>query len=225
LKGWLVFRKGSADLQTVDFTVERYVGSGVLAKPFVFGGGLAAVLFLLRHWTLRRRFREAGRAGPNLGDRLRTGEDTWTFDGSWASNFTAVGALLGTLLTSKDFLSDALSGLSLTAFLGLSLFFGFLALLAPIAFAAASNAGHGTYGGLMLAGFLTTAAAAGQLASIAIMLSEGAVETWGAVVVALGYVTLGIYAWRSIADLVVPTWRTDVAAPLQPQPGRKSPIL
>jgi hypothetical protein len=127
------------------------------------------------------------------------------------------------LLSSKDFLSDALSGLSITSFLGLSLFFGFLALLSPIIFAALSSDGHGTYGALLAAGFVTSAAAAGQLGTIAIMLGQGNVKGWGAAVVIPGWILLGVYAWRSMTHLVVPTWRTNLTA--TPEPGRKSPIL
>jgi hypothetical protein len=82
LEGWLVFRKQGSDIQTMDFTVKRFVRAGSLEQPFIFGSGLAALLFVFRHWTFRRKFKTAGRPGPFLTTQLRTGDTKWDFSES-----------------------------------------------------------------------------------------------------------------------------------------------
>lgn len=60
------------------------------------------------------------------------GTPKWDFSNSWATTLTAVGALLGTLLTIPN--SSNVTGINLLS--GLSLFFGLLALGAPLIYTA-----------------------------------------------------------------------------------------
>ena len=65
------------------------------------------------------------------------GLPSWDFSNSWASNFTAAGALLGTVLAA-GILSDTRL-MSSNSYAGLSLFFGGLVVIAPFIFTATSR--------------------------------------------------------------------------------------
>src|SRR5438874_1354013 len=64
------------------------------------------------------------------------GEINWSFSDSWASNLTALGALLGTILAASGVIPKGASPLSTRGLAGLSLLFGFLVLLAPVLYSA-----------------------------------------------------------------------------------------
>ncbi len=74
---------------------------------------------------------------PSELHKLFLGLPNWDFSTSWASNFTAAGAILGTVLAA-DILSDTRL-MSSNSYAGLSLFFGGLVLIAPFIFAATSR--------------------------------------------------------------------------------------
>ena len=186
-----------------------------LAVVGAFLGG--ALLILVRFLSLKEPTE-----GPDKRYRtatlLKEADAKWSFTQSWASNITALGAILGTVLAASGWVSQTLSEFSTTQFAGLSLFFGALVLLAPLAYSAmrrevdaedapGTDFQYGSYGGLLLAALLTTWAVLGQLSTLAILL-------WNADLQFLAQLGLGVvliaalcilvtYIWRSIAILVV----------------------
>jgi hypothetical protein len=213
--GWLVLHRDTDDVdQVIDFTVTRVVGASVLSKPVIGAVLLPAILLLWKDRDLRHRFKKEN-ASLIWKTPLRISDPKWSFTESWASNIAAVGAILGTVLASKDFVTDALSGLSIAGFVGLSLVFGLVALFAPVVFAALMYDGKGTYGGLMLAGYVTTCAIVGELLTLAILVHRGGMpQVLGLVVNFFAWGVLTVYLWRSIDDLVVPgTLPTAAEAP------------
>jgi hypothetical protein len=65
---------------------------------------------------------------------LRLGPANWDFSSSWGSTFTAVGALLGTVLSATTLSNATL--MSSKSYAGCNLFFGGLVVIAPFVFAA-----------------------------------------------------------------------------------------
>ncbi|MCX4564684.1 hypothetical protein OHA02_52355 [Streptomyces phaeochromogenes] len=60
----------------------------------------------------------------------------WRVDDSWLTNISALGAVLGTVLTTTGFVDDWLPGVSLGPLLGLNLLYGVFVLFAPVVYAA-----------------------------------------------------------------------------------------
>ena len=195
-------------------------GSALLKAPLV-GLVLVAFLILARHLVVKSRFNKADKV--RTASATATGQPTpgkqtlswktplalpgdaskWTFKESWASNLVAVGALLTTILASKEFVADELSGLSIGGFLAVNFFALLMALLAPIAFNAFADNGNSTYAGLLAAAFLTTWAVVTQIGTLAAMVYRGGYHiAIGVLVVAIPLGIVGIYVWRSIGDLV-----------------------
>lgn len=103
-------------------------------------------------------------------------ESAYNTKDSWATNITAIGALLGTILGATGFLAEAVPWVSTGRFTGLSLLFGGAVLLAPLLYVAFGTrmdiGGRKTFGtrfGLLLAGVVTLTAVIGGLASLAIL--------------------------------------------------------
>ena len=113
----------------------------------------------------------------------------WKYTDSWATNVTAVGAILGTVLSTGGFLSSALPGVSAVSFTALNLVFLGMIAAAPLVFAtwtapepsgekptelapAAKNVG--TTLGFAAASALTLTATIGELATIALLVYMGA---------------------------------------------------
>lgn len=203
--GQLVFSSSqSTTPQSADFMVERVVTASVLAKPVAGAALLPLVFLIVLHRYLKGVYRRNQRE-LHWSTELRVTDAKWSFSESWASNITAVGAVLGTVLAAGDFIDDSLSGLSLTGFVGLSLLFGFVALFAPMIFSAFFRNGKATYVGLILSAYVTCFALVGQLSTLAIMLHRGGTpQAWGMSLMVLAWVVVGFYLWRSIYDLVVP---------------------
>jgi hypothetical protein len=65
-------------------------------------------------------------------------DSSWSFKDSWLTNFSALGAILGTLLAASGLFDEIMPGVSTAYFLGLNVLFGGLVLSAPVIYAAAS---------------------------------------------------------------------------------------
>jgi hypothetical protein len=223
--GTLVLQAEDGAVQVLPFTVRRVLTPFVTFRPVLVAVLIAGGWMFAIHLSIKSRLH-----GKVSWKRpLAVGDEKWSFSDSWASNLAAVGAILGTILASKDFVVDALSGLSVTAFVGLSLGFGFLAVLAPLAYTALKENATGTYGGLVAASFLTTTAVFGEISTVYLMFDRGGANRAAAfsVFLATGLLIL-LYVWRSVRALVLPPSTTDAegrtVTPAR-QLGRTAPIL
>jgi hypothetical protein len=173
----------------------------IIFGSLLIGGGLAA----LRAVTLHDR----------LAYRLAT--PGWDFSKSWASTFTVVGAVLGTILASLV-LPDTPERFSKETLAGMNLVFGVAILVAPFLFAATESPrlvkkddslqvqGQGTVAGYLLACAVTLTGVLGQLATVFFLLGE--IETKGAlpdealvflvVLLAIAALLVLLYAWRTM---------------------------
>lgn len=145
----------------------------------------------------------AFRSQKSLNDRLGLGD--WDFSGSWATNLAAIGSVFGIVIGASS--SLPWSDVEVAAIV-LSVLFGALTVLAPIAYSAfqdyQSSKPEGTLGGFYLACGLTVWAALGELVAagaffvhIAQQLSPLVIALFFALVVfALG--TVLRYAWMSM---------------------------
>lgn len=98
------------------------MGLVTLNTAMLVWGALAyalVVLILIFPWRTRQ-----------LCDRM--GPEVWDPKQSWASTVTAIGALLGTVLSARDLPIKTEGGTIKTEFLGMSIFFGALILIAPL---------------------------------------------------------------------------------------------
>src|SRR5205823_2495246 len=100
--GWFVVNDASklGAPVTVPFQVHEVIPGGVLSTVLWLSAALALLLIFAVAITLSGR------------EKTITEGPTWSFKDSWASNLTAVGAILGTVLAASGFLSDVLPGLS-----------------------------------------------------------------------------------------------------------------
>jgi hypothetical protein len=179
--------------------------------------GIAMIIIFISCVKLRRVLR--------LGDPL--GPVNWSFTDSWATTLTAVGALLGTILSSTDALPEKTELLTKGGFAGLSLFFGLLTLVAPLLFRAFARVPkiaprepkdppyhQGIVGVFLAATAITLWAVIGQLGTAIVLLQEVAAAaaltpslSWlflAFLVASLAFVAL--YAWRTIeATITAPT--------------------
>jgi hypothetical protein len=168
------------------------------------------------------------------------GEVNWSFSNSWASTMTAGGAFLGTILAASVIPASAVP-FSAGALAGLNLLFGFIIVLAPLAFSATSRINKpasgdtgpdyaGYIGLFLVAVLLTIWATLGELATIVILLNELQSGTLSSALTWLFFVLLLIsiastcfYAWGTIEatiDYVNPP--TDGAPPaLGPEPAAR----
>lgn len=182
---------------------------------------IAFVLVLTRWATLTD--------GPGLSASL--GEVNWSFNDSWATTLTALGALLGTILSTTGVLPASPRPLSTAALGGLNLLFGLLVLLAPLLFSSFARARgskegdegpsyEGTVWAFLVSCVLTIWAVLGELVTIFVLLQElvaGALSeslSWlFLILTALGAVLLGIYSCGTIkATLSFRTETTESAA-------------
>jgi hypothetical protein len=163
---------------------------------------------------------------PRLAYRITT--PGWDFSKSWASTFTVVGALLGTVLASTA-LPDTPERFSKETLAGMSLLFGVAILLAPLLCAVAERPreveekdgtkhwqGQTTVAGYLRACALTLTGVVGQLVTVFFLLSEieakgglpgGALDFMG-VLLGLALLLVLIYAWRTM-DLTAQNAKED----------------
>jgi hypothetical protein len=112
---------------------------------------------------------------------------TWSFKDSWATNVTAIGAVLGTVTGSTTFFPSASGAANPNAlsFITLFIFLGGAAGLSPLIYASlAVKPPHnhpdfvsGTVGGLLLANTVTLFATLGELATVGMIVDVSSVTT------------------------------------------------
>lgn len=193
--------------------------------------GLSILLVAARWWSLKK---------PRPRMNAPMGEVNWSFSNSWASTMTAGGAFLGTILAASVIPASAVP-FSAGALAGLNLLFGFIIVLAPLAFSATSRINKpasgdtgpdyaGYIGLFLVAVLLTIWATLGELATIVILLNELQSGTLSSALTWLFFVLLLIsiastcfYAWGTIEatiDYVNPP--TDGAPPAPgPEPAAR----
>ena len=181
----------------------------------VFSLGVAALLCAAR-WSLSQ---------PKPDDRLLAG--TYDPNGSWVTNLTAVGSILGILLGNSSSLPAG--DLTVPAIV-LSVFFGVLIILGPIAFKALSvpdkpgTKTEGTVLGFFLAGGLSLWAAVGEVVTAAgflLGLRQKLPASFVGIflgVVALAVIILLRYAWLQMGVIV-----KSAVAPPPPGPDEVRP--
>jgi hypothetical protein len=133
----------------------------------------ALLLALARWWKLPQDLKEKLKTVDELGTA------SWDFSQSWASTLTAVGALLGTLL-SEEFLPDKMQLLSASEYAALNFIFGVLIVIAPLVFNGARKiAGEseakqyvGSVRWFFFASTVTLWAVLGEVITIFLMLGE-----------------------------------------------------
>ncbi len=194
----------------------------------IFGSFLAAVLFSIARAVKLR---------PRLNYLLSS--PTWDFSKSWASTFTVVGGLLGTILSSLV-LPETTERFSKATLAGLNVLFGVAILLAPLIFAASEtlqrltnkspeSQPQGTVGGYVAASALTLTGVFGQLVTVFFLFDE--IERGGALTDAalffmvalllLAVIIVVLHAWNSIgwtAANATPPPSTAPPAERAPQP-------
>jgi hypothetical protein len=189
-----------------DVTFDVSFDSRWWVNAIIFGSLLfAGVLTLWRAVKLRGR----------LGHRLAT--PNWDFSKSWASTFTVVGALLGTILSSVAF-PESPERFSKETLAGMNLLFGVAILVAPFLFSETERArlvmkdgasqvqAHGTVAGYLRACALTLTGVVGELVTVFFLLAElqsnGALPDEGlillGVLLAIAWALVAVYAWKTM---------------------------
>ena len=159
------------------------------------------------------------------GQHLRTlGPATWDYSSSWASTFTLVGALLGTVLAQSGVLPQPTRYLSSRAsYAGLNVAFVIITVLAPLVYTALSSGEppqrgmgvgrphyQGFVWGFLLATVLTLWGSLGQVVTVIFLLREIAASdglSSSATIALDGLLGMSIllfcvYSWRGIAWIV-----------------------
>jgi hypothetical protein len=145
----------------------------IAVSSLALGAGLVVALLLAKHWLTASKL------------KTRMGSVNWDPGKSWASSFTVIGALLGTILATKGVMPDKLIYLALAGYAGLQLFFGILVVVAPFLYLATSSpveitnpqAGNqpqlqGYVWSFAVTSGLTLWAVLGELATIGLLLAE-----------------------------------------------------
>ncbi len=205
--GWLAISDDtrSGPPATVPFQIRELVPGWVFVRVLLFSL-LGALLVCLVVNRILQVFPPANVTSITWSSTIYPGS-TWTFKDSWASNLTALGAIVGTALAASGFLSDVLPGLSTGMFVGYGLVYGSLVLLAPVIYTALyDKEGKPTYGGVLVAGGLTVWATIGELITVAQLVARGGLpSTWGYVAVIAGVILFAVmvaYMRASIAPLL-----------------------
>jgi hypothetical protein len=167
---------------TLRFTLGRDIGELVYWYPVMFSL-IAAALYVIAMLLVIHFGR--GKFG-HLRDAVATGSG-WSFSDSWLTNFAAVGAILGTVLSASGFLPDILPGVSTWRFVGLSLLFGAFVTVAPVIYSAANKwewskkdgspdtlVAVGRVCGVILAAGATVAGVFGELGTLLTLTAEAA---------------------------------------------------
>ena len=155
---------------------------------------------------------------PSLGQRL--GPPSWRFSDSWASNVTAVGAVLTAVVVS-GLAAPAGRYVSPPGVAALAVFWGFLVVLAPFVYSATSSpvtppgsplpsggglALEGTVGAFLVSSAITVWAVLGQFATLALLVADltgpRGVFRMALVVLVAAAAMLVRYAWCSILWVV-----------------------
>lgn len=177
---------GNPDIPTLKAEVAtvREVGGWDYGPPLVVSvlAGAAFAGLSRVAWSTRREYRTAGGS-------------SWTFSGSWLTSVTAISTALAGVLAASGFVTELLPGIPLGHFLGLSLTFGGIVVAAPMAFSMFQvtewvkgtptkdepdpelvQVVNGRFKGVILAGALTCAGVAGQLAMLFVLTGMSQVD-------------------------------------------------
>jgi hypothetical protein len=120
------------------FTVRRQLtGASSLWTPLWIGLGLVLVLVALVAGIGVKTMdnRRVRGLGPRLLGATLYAPAAWTFGGSWATNFTALGAVIGGVLTATGAVAGIVPGVDLSRIGLLFAIFGVFAVIAPLVFA------------------------------------------------------------------------------------------
>jgi hypothetical protein len=204
--GTLIVDSNKTPAVSVPFVIKEVVPGRVLFDVLLWSAILGALTCIGAHFAIRWGARPPNTNPPKLTDEVEPAQ-TWSFSGSWASNLTALGAILGTVLAATGFLTDVVPGISTGMFVAISLLFGFLVLVAPVIFVAMHDrSGKPSYLGLLVAATFTLWAAIGELASVAQLTARAGLSPslqaapW--IVVAVLMIVLGAYTRTSIAQVI-----------------------
>ena len=219
---------GAAGFAPVAVPLTIDTGDPLDPWPILLFAAVVAGAFL---WLRLRRLR--GRYDPN-GE---LGSVKWDFSGSWATNLTTVGAILGTVIAAGVLPAEGqLFGAKAVA--GLSVFFGVLAILSGLVYSVASRwvvaegepARQGYVRPFLVAAGITVAAVVGELTTLGVLLVDAAMQ--GSVVtiaiallvlLALAALLVLRHAWVTIGwtltHLVKPRPRAKRGAPAPPAEG------
>jgi hypothetical protein len=199
-KGWLSFSDSKGQPVVVPFEVHATTPAAVLGQVCGYSAAIAALIMLVSVLWLVFTTDKAP-AGTDAGaTKLTVSEGpTWTFQGSWATNLTALGALFGTVLSTSGFLSEVMPGLSLGVFVGFNLLYLLLLPLAGVVYQAFSLTSKPSFPGLVAAGGITLWATLGELATALVLFMRGGMSPWlvGLIIPVAG-VVLTLYAVASL---------------------------
>ena len=107
------------------------------------------------------------------------GPPKWDFTTSWASSFTVVGALLGTVLLNSGAVPADTEHMPVAAYAGLNLFFGVMMVLAPLFYVALQkapsnpeNTFRGSVRAFLFSSSLMLWAVLGELSTLLLLLDD-----------------------------------------------------
>jgi hypothetical protein len=207
--------------------------------------GVAAVLAVIVLFTVKPQ----NDSDPASWSLWRLGGEVnapnaWSPQGSWTTNITAVGAILGTVAGTTGGLQQYVPNSG--AFVAVSLLFGGAAVLAPIIYAALATSkgiqtppdgvvsgALGTVAGLLLAAVFTLFGFLGELfATITVAIravsGQSGPEVFVWVSLLLAALLVLIYAYRSLKDMILfplpPAQAPQQPPPEQPAPARIRPL-
>jgi hypothetical protein len=208
--GWLSFSDATNSPVVVPLQFRLETPAAVLGQVCGYSAALAALIMLVSVLWLVFTMDKAP-AGTDAGvTKLAVSEGpTWTFQGSWATNLTALGALFGTVLSTSGFLSEVMPGLSLGMFVAFNLLYLFLLPLAAVVYQAFSLKDKPSFPGLVAAGGITLWATLGELATALVLFMRGGMSPWlVGFVLPVAAVVLTLYAVASLraATQVTPDW-------------------
>lgn len=192
--------------QAIVLSLRRSVGgwaAGLL--PLLAGLTLALITLAGTRLWLRRGYEKWVKASSS-----------WSFKDSWATNITAVGALLGTILSAVGSASTIVPGIQTDRFAVLSAAWGGLAIIAPllIAFQGRHTDGMPANGTAVIArtsmmfaaALLTLTAVGGELTTVGVLLhfstASGTQRELGYAVLIASAVLVSLYAAVTTKTLI-----------------------
>jgi len=204
--------------------------TNMTVSPLVFGSLALAVAFMLARCLIAKR--------PKVRIRrrlkMRMGSPGWDFTKSWASNFTVVGAVLGTIVGATGVIPEVTQFFPKGSYAALNVFFGVLVVLAPFVYLATQHPkrSHTRHGDMvdqpqgyvwsfLLATLITLWAVLGELGTIAFLVYE--IRSAGSLPSSVTYVFAGAMA---VAGLLV-LWYlwTAIPATIRDQGNRRHHLV
>jgi hypothetical protein len=207
--GELIVRGGPGAPAAVPLSIKPTNSHGFTTLCLIFGPLVAALFVVWRSWQKHFAWKELKRS---------IGRPNWDFSKNFAANLTLVGALLATILAA-GVLPDDTSYLPKATYGVLSVLFGIVVLVAPLAFLAFQKPTgtvdkdgemyQGVAGAFLLAALLTVWGVGGELATAGALVGEIGQSTsvpysvvlavWGLLLVAS--VLTALYSTKRIRDM------------------------